>query len=264
MAEDQAARVERLKKAHLELQEKHAKSCDNISQVMKMLKMLTREKQSAEAPNSQTETTKLRGTGEYTPYQQGFALPRDTPTTYASLAQAFPLNYGPLQVVGTFGLVIHEPKIGADPVDPLAVLDFDELVEKGKSHQDKALEKYELLKERMRAMEGISILGCIDAVKLSLVLGLVIPHKFKTLTFDKSDGTKCPTTHLMMYYRKISAYTDNDKLLIYCFQDNLMGIAVQWYLKLDRTHIQSSEDLTRAFLTQHKHTTDFTPDRLSF
>ena len=44
MAEDLAARVERLEKAHLNLQEKHAKSCDDISQMMEMLKMLTREK----------------------------------------------------------------------------------------------------------------------------------------------------------------------------------------------------------------------------
>ena len=58
------------------------------------------------------------------------------------------LNYGPPQVVKTPGLVIREPKIGVDPVDPLAVPDFDELAEKGKSLQDKALEKYELLEKK--------------------------------------------------------------------------------------------------------------------
>ena len=137
----------------------------------------------------------------------------------------------------TSGLVLHEPKIGADPVDPLAVPDLDELAEKEKSRQDKTLEKYELLEKKMIVMEGINIPGSIDAAELSLVLGLVIPHKFKTLTFDKYNGTKCPITHLAMYYRKMSAYTDNDKLLIYCFHDNLIGIATQWYLKLDRTHI---------------------------
>ena len=51
MAKDQA-RMERLEKTHLELQEQHAKSCDNISQMMEMLKTLTREKQSAETPNT--------------------------------------------------------------------------------------------------------------------------------------------------------------------------------------------------------------------
>ena len=101
--------------------------------------------------------------------------------------------------MNTLGLVLHEPKTSVGPVDPLAVPDLNELTGKGKSLQDKALEKYELLEERMRAMEGIDIPGSVDATELSLVSGLVIPHKFKTPTFDKYDGTKCPTTHLTMY-----------------------------------------------------------------
>ena len=94
---------------------------------------------------------------------------------------------------------MQEPKANVDPMDPLTVPDLDELAERGKSLQDKAIEKYELLEERMRVMEGINILGSIDATELSLVSGLVILHKFKTSTFDKYDGTKCPTTHLTMY-----------------------------------------------------------------
>ena len=137
---------------------------------------------------------------------------------------------------------MQEPKADTDPVDPLAVPHLDELVEKEKSLHDKAIEKYELLEERMtfdKAMEGINIPGSLDATELSLVSGLVIPHKFKTMTFDKYDGTKCPTTHLTMYCQKMSAYTDNDKLLIYYFQNSLTGIIAQWYLKLDRAHIRS-------------------------
>ena len=84
MAEDPAARVERLENAHLELQEKHAKSCDDISQMMEMLKMLTREKQSARDPNPKTKTTPLRGTSEDILYPQGFVLPCETQTTYTS------------------------------------------------------------------------------------------------------------------------------------------------------------------------------------
>ena len=160
-------------------------------------------------------------------------------------------------------LVIRELVVGTNPVDPLAVPNLDERAEKGKLIHDKALEKYELLKERMRTMEEINIPKSLDATELSLVPGLVIPHKFKTPTFDNYDGTKCPTAHLMMYCRKMSAYTDNDKLLIYCFHDSLTGVAAQWYLKFDRAHIRSWKDLVRAFLTQHKHATDFTPDRLS-
>ena len=68
MAEDSVARFDRLEKAHLELQEQHAKSCDNISQMMEMLKILTKEKQSVEIPNTQTRTTPLGGTSGDTPY----------------------------------------------------------------------------------------------------------------------------------------------------------------------------------------------------
>ena len=60
----------------------------------------------------------------------------------------------------------------------------------------------------------------------------------------------------MMYYRKMFAHIDNDKLLIYCFQDSLD-------LRLDRTHIRSWKKLARASFTQHKHATNFTPDRCS-
>ena len=239
MVEDPATHVERLEKAHLELHEKHTKSCDDISQMMEMLKILTREKQTVKAPNPQPETTSLRDTSRDTPYLQGFTLPRENPTMYTSPSQPFPFNYGSPQVVNNPGLVIREPNIGTDPVDPLAVPNLDELATKGKSTQDKVLEKYELLEERMRAMEGISVPESLDATELCLVSRLVIPHKFKTLTFDKYDGTKCPTTHLTMYCQKMSAYTDNDKLLIYCFQDSLTRITAQWYLKLDRAYIRS-------------------------
>ena len=59
-----------------------------------MLKILTKEKQTAEAPNPQSETTPLRGTGGDTSYPQGFALPRENPATYASPFIAYPFNYG--------------------------------------------------------------------------------------------------------------------------------------------------------------------------
>ena len=92
MAEDQT-HFKQLEKTHLELHEKYTKLCNHISQMMEMLKMLTKEKQSAGAPNPQTKTTPLRDTGEDIMYQQGFALPRETQTTYASPSQAFHPNY---------------------------------------------------------------------------------------------------------------------------------------------------------------------------
>ena len=68
MVKDQATPVERLEKVHLKLQEKHAKSCDDISQMMEMLKMLTMKKQSVGTLNPQTEIAPSRGTSGNTPY----------------------------------------------------------------------------------------------------------------------------------------------------------------------------------------------------
>ena len=73
-------------------------------------------------------------------------------------------------------LVMQELKANANPTNPLAVPDLDELAGKGMSLHDKAIEKYELLEERMRAMEWINIPESLDATELSLVSGLVIPH----------------------------------------------------------------------------------------
>ena len=105
IAEDQVAHFERLEKAHLELQEKNAKSYDDISQMMEMLKMLTKRKQDAEAPEPPIGTIPLRNIDE------------ETPTAYALTSIAFLFNYGPPQIMKTPGLVLHEPKTGADPVD---------------------------------------------------------------------------------------------------------------------------------------------------
>ena len=76
--------MEWFEKAHPELQEKHAQSCNDISKMMEMLKMLTKDKQSIEAFNPQMEATPLRNTGEDLLYPQGFAFSRETQATYAS------------------------------------------------------------------------------------------------------------------------------------------------------------------------------------
>ena len=105
-------------------------------------------------------------------------------------------------------------------------------------------------------VEGSDAYGLVDASKMSLVPDLVLPHKFKIPTFDKYDGTKCPSAHLYMYCRKMTGHTNNDKLLIHCFQDSLTGSATRWYNQLSQENIRSWTDLAKAFLVQYKHMTD--------
>ena len=127
-------------------------------------------------------------------------------------------------------------------VEPITVPDLDDPKEQKKlrsesskqSESNKAQRKLELIEERLKAVEGSDVYGLVDARTMSLVPDLVLPPKFKVQTFDKYDGTKCPSTHLYMYCRKMTGYTSNDKLLIHCFQDSLTGFATRWYNQLSR------------------------------
>ncbi|KAI5405762.1 hypothetical protein KIW84_052504 [Lathyrus oleraceus] len=85
--------------------------------------------------------------------------------------------------------------------------------------------KVEALAEKIRAMESQNSLG-FDVTNMGLVEGLRIPHKFKAPSFDKYNGTSCPRTHVQAYYRKISAYTDDEKMWMYFFQDSLSGASL--------------------------------------
>ena len=112
-------------------------------------------------------------------------------------------------------------------------------------------------------VEGSDAYSLVDASKMSLVLDLVLPPKFKVPTFDKYDGTKYPSTHLYMYCRKMTGHTSNDKLLIHCFQDSLTGSATRWYNQLSRENVQSWTDLAKAFMVQYKYMIDSEPNRIS-
>ena len=121
----------------------------------------------------------------------------------------------------------------ADTTDPITFSDLDDPKEQKKirkksleqSKNNEAQQKLELIEECLKAMEGSDVYGMVDAYKMSLVPDLVLPTKFKVPTFDKYNGTKCPSTHLYMYCKKMTGYTSNDKLLIHCFQDSLSGSA---------------------------------------
>ena len=112
-------------------------------------------------------------------------------------------------------------------------------------------------------MEGSDLYSLVDANKMSLVPNLILLTKFKVPTFDKYDGSKCPSAHLYMYCRKITGHTSNDKLLIHCFQDSLTGFATRWYNQLSKDQIRSWTDLAKAFLVQYKYMTDSALDRIS-
>ncbi|RDY10082.1 hypothetical protein CR513_05453, partial [Mucuna pruriens] len=90
------------------------------------------------------------------------------------------------------------------------------------------------------------------SVDLCLVLDVGLSVEFKTPEFDKYKGSSYPRVHLAMYFRKMEAYIHDDKILIDCFEDSLMGVALGWYVSLERGCIKTWRDLAEAFLKQYK------------
>ena len=113
----------------------------------------------------------------------------------------------------------------ANTTDPIMISNLDDPKEQEKIKKEsleqfesnEAQRKLELIKERLRMVEGSDAYSQVDTSKMSLVPDLVLPLKFKVPTFDKYDGTKYPSAHLYMYYRKMIGHTNNDKLLINYF-----------------------------------------------
>ena len=87
-------------------------------------------------------------------------------------------------------------------------------------------ERFDHIKERLRAIEGGRDYAFADIAELCLVPDVIIPPKFKVSDFDKYKGTTCPKNHLKMYNRKMGAYLKNEKLLMHFFQESLTRAAI--------------------------------------
>ncbi|RDY12592.1 hypothetical protein CR513_02585, partial [Mucuna pruriens] len=120
-------------------------------------------------------------------------------------------------------------------------------------------ERLNSLEERLRAIEGTGSWG-LDAADLCLVPKVILPADFKTPKFKKYKDSTCPRTHLAMYCRKMASYIHQDKILVCCFQDSLMGAALSWYINLENRHVKTWRDLAEAFICQYKYNEDMAPN----
>ncbi|KAK5785737.1 hypothetical protein PVK06_040353 [Gossypium arboreum] len=92
---------------------------------------------------------------------------------------------------------------GDNPTN-LVVPDLDNVVEieKVRVELPKQLEdQCRWLEENFKEMENTDYYVGIDAKDLSLVLDLVLPPNFKTLKFEKYNGTSCLEAHITMFCR---------------------------------------------------------------
>ncbi|XP_016706951.1 uncharacterized protein [Gossypium hirsutum] len=134
------------------------------------------------------------------------------------------------------GIFVSNP--GANLADPI-VPDLDDPVEIAKLKTDdyNTQDRYKILEERLKAIEGTEVFSALSAKELSLEPDLVLPLKFKVPEFEKYDGTRCLKAHLIMFCQKMTSYVNEENLLIHCFQDSLDGSALQWYNQLSREKI---------------------------
>ena len=58
------------------------------------------------------------------------------------------------------------------------------------------------------------------------------------------------------------AYAKDEKLLMYFFQESLIGVAVTWYTNLEPSQVHSWKDLMVAFIRQYQYNSDMAPDRM--
>ena len=103
----------------------------------------------------------------------------------------------------------------------------------------------------------------MGSLELSLLLDVVILHKFKMPNFVKYSETTYLKAHMIMFCHKMARHTENDKLLSHYFQESLTGSTTKWYTKLDRGQIHTSINLVKVFLAQYDHVVDTAPDRMS-
>ncbi|RDY04170.1 hypothetical protein CR513_12149, partial [Mucuna pruriens] len=119
--------------------------------------------------------------------------------------------------------------------------------------------KWQSLEEHFCAIEGGDKYE-LEVVDLCLVPDVGLSKDFKTPEFDKYKGSSCSRVHLAMYYQKMAAYIYDDKVLIHYFQDSLTGVALSWYVSLERGRIKTWRDLAKAFLKQYKYNKYMAPD----
>ncbi|XP_006606689.1 uncharacterized protein [Glycine max] len=99
-------------------------------------------------------------------------------------------------------------------------------------------EKLDLIKERLRDIEGFGDYSFADMTDLGLVPDVVIPPKFMVPDFDR-----------------------DEKLLMHFFQDNLVVAAVIMYTNLEASRIHTWKDPITAFLRQYQYNSDMAPNR---
>ncbi len=195
---------------------------DQMAKMMEMMTAIVKGKGPMQSPDI-VEPPQARASQDPL-YPPGF-----TPPHIHAMQRGYPQREPtvleqPLAPSAHLGQGMFVSNSGANPSDPI-VPDLDDPAEiaRLKVDDNNAQDKYRILEERIKAVEGAEVFSTLSAKELSLVPNLVLPPKFKAPDFEKYDGTRCPKAHLIMFCRKMTGYVNDDKLLVHCFQDSLLA-----------------------------------------
>ncbi len=168
-----------------------------------------------------------------------------------------PFTYYPTVSNAEFHLSIPIPPVHPTPYFPTGGIAHAV----GGESRARENEKLSALEERLRAIEGLNMYGSVDVSSLRLIPDVVVPPKFKVLKFDRYSGNSNLRIHLATYIAKMSALTEDDRLLVHFFYESLTGASLRWCIQLDRSKLRYWKDLAEAFLKQYKFNCDVAPIR---
>ena len=99
---------------------------------------------------------------------------------------------------------------------------------------------------------------------LTVVPGKIFPAKFKMPDLTaKYDGSGDPYIHLRVYIDELGPCATDEKLRVHLFSKSLIGAALRWFVRLDKTKVATWDDLTKTFYQHYRYNTDIAPTRQS-
>lgn len=143
--------------------------------------------------------------------------------------QILPQINPPLQIGASVGVpptTLNPPTIEVDdPHESISRPRVASLYEALGPTTNEVENKVKAIKEKLKEMESVDALG-LDAAGMCLVPDMVILSKFKVPDFEKYKGISYARTHISAYYRKMAAYSHDDRLLMHFFQDSISGASL--------------------------------------
>jgi len=176
------------------------------------------------------------------------------PDPTAGVSSAANGNQVPVPGHASLHTTLPQSTVFTDPIVHSMPQNTNANTHRGKSPMTGTMEERmeELARELRREIKANRGSGdLVNTHDLCLVPRVDVPKKFKVPEFDRYNGLTCPQNHIIKYVRKMANYSDNDSLMIHCFQDSLMEDAAEWYTGLSKGDIHTFDDLAVAFKSHY-------------